>query len=73
MTPLATAASSLPSMQEIQAFEVGQTVSAEFGTFAEEGDLSELLVSVLPLSITRVIATVVFVFLVFGECFILCA
>lgn len=73
MTPLATAASSLPSVQELQAFQVGQNVSAEFRTFAEEGDLSELLVSVLPLSITRVIATVVFVFLVFGECFILCA
>ena len=73
MTPLATAASSLPSVQELQAFQVGQNVSAEFRTFAEEGDLSELLVRVLPSSITRIIATVVFVFLVFGECFyILC-
>ena len=46
MTPLATAASSLPSLQELQAFQVGQNVSAEFRTFAEEGDLSELLVRV---------------------------
>lgn len=45
MTPIATAASVLRNAQEIQAFQVGYGVSPEFRTLAEDGDLSELLVS----------------------------